>query len=221
MQFGHALDRILREILLADPKNGPVYLIKIDISDGFYRIALNIDDIPKLGVVFPTLPGEEPLVAFPLVLPMGWSNSPPIFSTATETIADMANERLNSNVDMPPHHLNDLAESIPSPPPSCPMVTSSDLTCPLITPPGLTSATSPSLLVTPPLLGPTQDPTKAPSLLVTPPLLGPTRDPTLSPLVTPPFLGLTRDPSLPTSQQPLAYADVFLMISLVPHKILI
>ncbi len=61
----------------------------------------------------------------------------------------------------------------------------------------------------PPLLGPTRDPTKAPSLLVTPPLLGPTRDPTLSPLVTPPFLGLTRDPSLPTSQQPLAYADVF------------
>jgi len=190
MQFGHALDRILREILLADPTHGPVYLIKINISDGFYRIALNIDDIPKLGVVFPTLPGEKPLVAFPLVLPMGWSNSPPIFSTVTETIADLANERLNSNINMPPHHLNDLAESIPSPPPSCPMVTSSDLTCPLVAPPGLTSATSPSLLVTPSLLGPT-------------------RDPTLSPLVTPPFLGLTRDPSLPTSQQPLAYADVF------------
>jgi hypothetical protein len=28
-------------------------------------------------------------------------------------------------------------------------------------------------------------------------------------LVTPPFLCLTRDPSLPTSQQPLAYANVF------------
>ena len=36
MQFGHALDRILREILLADPIHGPVHLIKIDISDGFY-----------------------------------------------------------------------------------------------------------------------------------------------------------------------------------------
>jgi len=100
MQFGHALDRILREILLADPIHGPVYLIKIDIIDGFYRIALNIDDIPKLWVVFPTLPGEEPLVAFPLVLPMGWSNSPPIFSTATETITDLTNEQLISNVDL-------------------------------------------------------------------------------------------------------------------------
>lgn len=209
MQFGHALDRILREILLADPTHGPVYLIKIDISDGFYRIALNIDDIPKLGVVFPTLPGEEPLVAFPLVLPMGWSNSPPIFSTATETIADLANERLTSNVDMPPHHLDDLAESILSTPPSCPMVTSPNFTCPLVTPPDLTSATSTSLLVAPPLLGPTREPKPTPILLVAPPLPGPTRDPTLSPVVTPPFLGLTRDPSLPTSQKPLAYADVF------------
>jgi len=61
----------LREILLAYPKLGPVYLLKLDISDGFYHIDLAIDDIPKLGVVFPNWPGEEPLVAFPLVLPMG------------------------------------------------------------------------------------------------------------------------------------------------------
>ena len=94
MQFGHALDRILQEILLANPVHGPTHLIKIDISDRFYQISLNINDIPKLGVVFPTLPEDEQLVAFPLVLPMGWSNSPPIFSTATETIADLANRRL-------------------------------------------------------------------------------------------------------------------------------
>ncbi len=60
MQFGHALDRILRKILLADPALGPVHLIKLDISDVFYRIAVNIDDIPKLGIVFPTSPSQEP-----------------------------------------------------------------------------------------------------------------------------------------------------------------
>ena len=70
MQFGHALDRLLREILLADPAHGPVQMMKVDLSDGFYRVNLNIDDIPKLGVAFPTKPGEEQLVAFPLVLPM-------------------------------------------------------------------------------------------------------------------------------------------------------
>ena len=34
MRFGTALDRILREILLADPAFGPVYLMKVDLSDG-------------------------------------------------------------------------------------------------------------------------------------------------------------------------------------------
>ena len=71
MQYGHALDRILREILLANPTLGPVHLHKIDLSDGYYRMDVSIKDIPKLGVVFPKLPGVEPLVSFPLVLPMG------------------------------------------------------------------------------------------------------------------------------------------------------
>ena len=89
MQFGHALERILREILTADPALGPIYMMKLDIADRFYRVNLAIRDIPKLGVVFPTLPGQEPLVALPLVLPCGWKISPPAFSTATETAADI------------------------------------------------------------------------------------------------------------------------------------
>jgi len=112
MQFGHALDRILREILLADPSFGPVKMMKIDLSDGFYRMDVNIEDIPKLGVVFPTAEGDEPLIAFPLVLPMGWKNSPPVFSTATETIADLANQRLASVKDPRPHHLDEAAEQV-------------------------------------------------------------------------------------------------------------
>jgi SAM-dependent methyltransferase len=141
MQFGHALDRILREILLADPTLGPIYLIKLDISDGFYRIALNIDDIPKLGVAFPPLPGHEPLIAFPLVLPMGWTNSPPIFSTATETIADLANARLQQPGVPPPHHLDTLAESIPSPAPAAPTNMSS--LPPVVRDPSLPRSTRP------------------------------------------------------------------------------
>ena len=116
MQFGRSLERILREILFANPAHGPVQMIKLDISDGFYRIGLNIDDIPKLGVVFPTLPGDEPLIAFPLVLPMGWTNSPPIFSTATKTIADIPNARLSSGWVPPSHPLDELAASVSAPP---------------------------------------------------------------------------------------------------------
>jgi hypothetical protein len=91
-------------------------MIKLDISDGFYPIGLNIDNIPKLGVAFPMLPGDEPLIAYPLVLPMGWTDSPPIFSTATKTIADIANARLSSGWLPPSHPLDELAASVPAPP---------------------------------------------------------------------------------------------------------
>ncbi len=101
MQFGHALDRILREILLANPCLGPIALMKLNISNGFYHIALNVNNVPKLGVAFPTPPRHEPLIAFPLVLPMGWKKNPPIFSTATKTIADLTNIRIQNNVQ--PH----------------------------------------------------------------------------------------------------------------------
>jgi len=117
VQFGHALDRILREILLADPMLGPIYMLKLDISDGFYRVNLAIEDIPHLGVVFPVADGEEPLVAFPLVLPMGWTSSPPIFSAATETAADIANADIKSNVPVPIHPLSTLAAMMDDPTP--------------------------------------------------------------------------------------------------------
>ena len=104
MQFGHALERILRKILLAPPGHGPVKLNKTDLSDGFYRVDLNADDAPKLGVVFPTKPGADPMVAIPLTIPMGWRNSPPAFSTVTETIADVTNERLQREQYVPPAH---------------------------------------------------------------------------------------------------------------------
>lgn len=45
MQFGHALEHILREILLSNPNHRPVQLMKVDLSDGFNRLCLNIDDI--------------------------------------------------------------------------------------------------------------------------------------------------------------------------------
>ena len=129
---------------------------------------------------------------------MGWTNSPPIFSTATETIADLANKRLNSNTTLAPHHLDNLAQSIPSPPPLCHLVTPLDLTRDTASPSPATS----SPLVTP--LDLTRD-TASP--LVTPSDL--TRNSSPRPLVTPPIVGPTRDPSLPTSQKPLAYANVF------------
>ena len=94
MQFGHALKGILRKIPLANPAHGPVQLNNMDLSDGFYYVDLNTNDVPKLGVVFHTKPCTKPMVALPLLLPMGWKNSPPAFSTGTETISDLSNQRI-------------------------------------------------------------------------------------------------------------------------------
>ena len=73
----------MQEIIPANPTHSSVILNKTDLSDGFYRINLRPGDAPKLGVVFPTKAGGEPMVAVPLVTPMGWVNSPLEFSMGT------------------------------------------------------------------------------------------------------------------------------------------
>ena len=117
MQFGRTLERTLQKIRHADPHHGPVCLSKVDLADGFYRFGLALSGISKLGIVFPTCGDEEQLVAFPLVLPMGWVESPPAFCAGTETVADLANAR--SDRPLPKHQLEDAALTRPhaSPPP--------------------------------------------------------------------------------------------------------
>ena len=115
MQFGRCLERIITQVVRADPRYGPVKFIKIDLADGFYRVFVRTEDIPKLGVAFPSLDGEEPLVAFPLALPMGWTESPPYFCAVTETIADVANQRILHWRHPPLHKLDHLANSLPAP----------------------------------------------------------------------------------------------------------
>jgi hypothetical protein len=119
MQFGRALLRILQKIARSDPRLGPVYLSKIDISDGFYRIAIRSEDVPKLAVIFPTAPGEEQLIGLPLMLPMGWKQYPPLFTAATETVTDLANNKLQSRQASMPHRLDVLSETpiVPEPHP--------------------------------------------------------------------------------------------------------
>lgn len=111
MQFGRTLDRLLQHLSEIDPRHGPVYLIKLDISDGFYRMHLHPSDIPLLGVIMPSTKGADPRIAFPLTLPMGWVQSPPWFCTATETAADLANSWIQHRVPATPHRLEQLANT--------------------------------------------------------------------------------------------------------------
>jgi hypothetical protein len=62
-----------------------------------------LKDVPKQGILFPTREGEEPMVGFPLVLPMGWMQSPPLFTAATETLVDLASRDLHAKLGSGPH----------------------------------------------------------------------------------------------------------------------
>ena len=115
MQFGKALDRILQRILAANPCHSPTHLLKIDLSNGFYRVCLRAEDILTLGVAFPVGPGKESLIAFPLTLPMGWMESPPYFCSMTKTLVDLINLHTPPSWDPPWHPLEVIAGTQPPP----------------------------------------------------------------------------------------------------------
>jgi hypothetical protein len=97
---------------------------KTDISGGFYRIAIRSEDVPKLAVMFPTAPGEEQLIGLPLMLPMGWKQPPTLFMAVTETVADLANDKLQSRQASMLHRLDVLLETPIAPEPH-PLVSTS------------------------------------------------------------------------------------------------
>jgi hypothetical protein len=111
MQFGKALWRILAGIVDENPRLGPVYISKVDITDGFYCIWVKAEGIPKLGVLLPVEEGQDRLIGFPVVLLMGWKESPPVFTLATETVTDLANGQIQQGTKQPPHRLDHNSES--------------------------------------------------------------------------------------------------------------
>ena len=119
MQFGRTLLRLLHRIYYADPSFGPVYISKINLSDGFYRLWISPSDTTRLAVIFPTRSGEPQLIGIPLTHPMGWISLPPNFCACTETITDLANAELISQPGLQrarsePHRLDEISETVPS-----------------------------------------------------------------------------------------------------------
>ena len=64
MQFGHTLKRFLQHIHPANDVFGPLYMSKIDFSDGFYWLWLQPEDTLKIAVLFLSHSGEAPLVRY-------------------------------------------------------------------------------------------------------------------------------------------------------------
>jgi len=80
MQLDHALPRLLQRIAYADHSHGPPLLMKLDLSDGYYRVHLSPEAALELAVVF------------------------------TETVADMANHALNNDQRFLPPPVENLSQ---------------------------------------------------------------------------------------------------------------
>lgn len=119
MQFGGAMYRLLYNLRHSNPRHGKVSISKYDVKDGFYRVHLRAGQCLSLCVMLPHYEGLPVLVAVPLVLTMGWTNSPPTFCAVSESICDLAASRFYRR-HAPPHRLEELVtdpEYVSSSPP--------------------------------------------------------------------------------------------------------
>ena len=111
-QLGSVLRRIVA--LMADhcDPNRPFKFSKLDIKDGFWRMAVNDEAAWNFCYV---LPSDDPNVdiddiqiVVPNSLQMGWCESPPFFCAGSETARDIIEELLKDPSILPPHPLEDL-----------------------------------------------------------------------------------------------------------------
>ena len=89
VQLGQCVQRLIA--LLADnyDPTTPFRFAKLDIKDGFWRLAVNDKDAWAFCYVLPQFTPvtniEDTLIVVPNCLQMGWCESPPFFCAASET----------------------------------------------------------------------------------------------------------------------------------------
>ena len=112
IKCGQVLDRLIREVVIADPDLGPIYALKADISDGFYRISLRPADAPNICLFFLSDGQGEELVAIPITLSMVCKNYPPISCKATLIVSDLEKSDLRYNKPSRPHNIDNRVEAV-------------------------------------------------------------------------------------------------------------
>ena len=113
MRFGGELYRILKKVLMSDPRLGPVYLSKVGLDDAYMRLWARMEDTLSVTFLTPKKPpSNQQLVGFHLSLPMGYVDSAPYFYMATEMVADLANEAIAQRDAASTHPLDQAPEAI-------------------------------------------------------------------------------------------------------------
>jgi hypothetical protein len=101
MQFGSTLQYMLQHLVYFDCHYGPPFMAKLDLADGYHRVPISATAALHLAIVIPMNHPTEKLIALPLSLPMGWSQSPPYFCAFTETFTNIANQDKSLDISHP------------------------------------------------------------------------------------------------------------------------
>jgi hypothetical protein len=101
-EIGHVFPRLLHFIDSVNPDE-IVMLLKIDLSDGFWRMLVKDDAKWNFAYVMPDPPGSPVRLVVPPALQMGWAESPACFCAAIETGCDTIHKSVATNEQLPPH----------------------------------------------------------------------------------------------------------------------
>jgi len=105
-QMGKVLWRLVATIAGTKNNHTPIVFAKWDIKDGFWRLVVSEEDSWNFCYVLPRVNEDDPIeIVRPICLQMGWSESPPLFCTASETARDIAQEKSETTIPLNPHPL--------------------------------------------------------------------------------------------------------------------
>ena len=110
VQLGNCVQRMI--VLLADKYDPaqPFLFSKLDIKDGFWRMAVSNEDAWNFCYVLPQFEPvnniKDIMIVVPNCLQMGWCESPPFFCAASETARDVI-DALLQELCLPAHPMED------------------------------------------------------------------------------------------------------------------
>jgi hypothetical protein len=111
-QLGLAIKRIISTMAKNHDTNKPFKFTKLDIKDGFWRMAVNNDSAWNFCYVLPStnknININDITIVVPNSLQMGWCESPPFFCASTETARDVIDRLIASNTNLPEHRFESI-----------------------------------------------------------------------------------------------------------------
>ena len=109
-QLGLVIKRIIYTMALHRHHSPPFKFTKLDVKDGFWRMAVTNKDAWNFFYVLPSLQPQKSLNEGELVVPnslqMESCESPPFFCSVSETARDLM-EKLRL-IDLPPHRFENI-----------------------------------------------------------------------------------------------------------------